>query len=128
MTQAQRNQAEWARTVVQGASVAAGGPTRSIPSTQASPNDYMWVNDPVNFPYVIGLSAPIQNVSVGWILQLKMFSGTPHTFIVSGKDANGVWMLDSNWSSNNDEIIRNHYKSFTDFTNTFQNWSYYYIQ
>lgn len=145
MTQTQRNQAlvsyglplvgswgaqckEFARTVVKGASQAAGGPQRDIPPTQSPPNDYMWVNDPTNYPYVIGMSAPIQNVSIGWILQLRMFSGIPHTFIVSGKDAGGVWMLDSNWSSNNDEIVRNHYKTFTDFTNTFQSWSCYYIQ
>lgn len=121
LTQAQRNQAlidyglplvgthggqckVFVRNVVKGASSAAGGPQRNIPSTQPPPNNYMWDYDPVNFPYVVGLSAPIQNVQLGWILQLRMFSGTPHTFIVSDKNNNGVWMLDSNWSSPGDEM------------------------
>lgn len=118
---------EWVRDIVKRASKNAGGPQRNIPPNKPRPRDYAWINDP-NMSWVIGLSAPIQNVSAGWILQLRMFNGTPHTFIVSDITSTHVKMLDSNWSSNNDEIVRNHDMSFTTFKKTFKNWSCYFIQ
>lgn len=141
LTQAQRNQAiinagmpqvgqntgltckEWVRAVVQSASAAAGGPTRTIPSTQTSPNDYMWVYD----QYVVGFSPNIQTVDLGVILQLKQFNGTPHTAIVSARDGSGVTLLDCNWATQPDYIVRNHFMSFTTFAAKFANYSGYLI-
>ena len=134
LTQAQRNQAiinagiallgnvglnckDWARKVVQNASNASGGPQRNIPSTQAAPNDYMWVSD----PYAIGQSTTMQLAPLGWIIQMRLKTASnpnvevTHTAILYSRDANGFTFLDSNWL--NDNTVRTHYMTFTDFNN-----------
>jgi len=85
------------------------GDGMTIPSTVAAPNDYLWNSD----PNVVGQSGLIQNASLGWIVQMKLASGIPHTAIIYSKDANGVTFLDSNWS--NDNKVQTHYKTFTQF-------------
>jgi len=132
LTQTQRNQAiinagytqlgtnggsckDWIRSVVQNASNAAGGPQRNIPSTQASPNDYMWNSD----PYAIGQSTTMKIAALGWIIQMRLKQSSnpslhiPHTAILYSRDSNGFTFLDSNWQ--NDNVVRLHYMKFVDF-------------
>lgn len=57
----------------------------------------MWQYDPSG--QVIGMSMPLQNVSVGQIVQMRLVSGYPHTAIVYGKTSSGVVFVESNWDS-----------------------------
>ena len=66
-----------------------------LPQNMSPPNDFYWQSDP--YGHAFGMSIPIENVTIGQIVQMKFRStGTPHTAIVVGKDANGVGFLASN--------------------------------
>ena len=99
-----------------------------LPLNQPPPNDWMWYNDANG--HAVGMSMPIENVQVGMIIQMKLKSGSPHTAIIAGKSSTGVTFIDSNWSTNNDEIVRVHSMTFSQFYGMLQSpgsYSVYYI-
>lgn len=147
MTQSQRNAAivnranqylnqwvglsckEWVRKVVYEAS----GNHVTVPPTSPAPNDYMWQSDPSG--QVVGMSMPIENVSVGHIIQMRLSSGWPHTAIVTAKTSTSVTFIESNWDStpgdNSDAYVRTRTLTFSQFYSKLQSsgsFSVYFIQ
>jgi hypothetical protein len=61
-----------------------------------------------------------QNVISGDMLQIGLTSESGdlrHTLIVDSVDEHGIWVFDSNWSSDFDQTVRYHYLSFESFVN-----------
>lgn len=115
-----QNCKEWARTVVYSAS----GGLVTIPTTQPSPNNYLWYSD----PNVVGRSGLIQYAQPGEIVQMRLKSGLEHTAIVLSVSGTGVTFIESNWySTAYPNYVFTRYVSFTDFYNQVSAYSIYYI-
>ncbi len=97
-----------------------------LPLNMPAPYDYYWQSDPYN--HAFGMSMPIENVTLGQIVQMKFKTGgTPHTAIVVGKDAKGVGFLASN-DPKGSNTVRYRYWKFTDFKAAVSGYSVYSIR
>ncbi len=115
---------DWARTVVQTASKY----HVAIPSTKAAPDDYRWEYDPNRNVITDSMCRLLENAPTGWIVQMKLRSGMPHTAIIAGKMSQSVLFVDSNWDL--DGRVQTHLMSYSDFYNKlWRTWSYtlYYV-
>lgn len=100
-----------------------------LPQNNPAPNDWYWQNDQNG--HVVGMSIPIQYVQIGWIIQMRLKSGIPHTAIVVGNNGYGITFIDSNWfylsAPNTVKIHSLTYKEFNDKLESPWSYSVYYI-
>lgn len=112
----------WVQDVVRYASLA----HVMLPLNNPAPYDWYWQYDPDG--HAIGMSMPIENVTLGRIVQMKFKStGIPHTVIVVGKDASGVTFLASN-DPLNSYTVKTRYWKFPDFKAAVSGYAVYYIR
>lgn len=111
----------------------ASGDHVRIPSTRSSPYDYMWDYDTSG--QVIGMSMPIENVIPGYIIQMRLASGWPHTAIVTAKTSTTVTFTESNYDStpwnNSDAVVKTRTVTFAKFYSQVQggsSFTVYFIQ
>lgn len=83
----------------------------NVPATETNPwsDRYLWLPDPQG--HVWGQCMDIRNAPLGRVVQMSWGTNSLHTFFLAGRDANGIWMLDSNW--NWDGIVRFHYVTYS---------------
>ncbi len=144
LSQAQRNQAiidrayqddgdlvgvsckEWVRTVVTEAS----NYSIIIPSNDDYPCS--WRTDQTYSQYCIGRCGYIQWANPGEIIQMVFNNGTPHTAIVVEKTATTITFIESNWDNTpndySDVYVKPREVTFTEFNNSIQCFSIYFIQ
>lgn len=126
MTQAQRNNAlinrayqevntkggqckEWIQKMV----YAASGNHVWLPVNNPSPNDWYWVSDQPRW-HPTGMSTMLEWITPGYIIQMRLDGGIPHTAIVASKDSMGLTLIDSNWFIQSaPEIVKIHYITYT---------------
>lgn len=85
----------WMRTIV-GRAV----PGCVVPSTYPNANGYMWAES----PGWVGQSVPIENVRVGDIIQMRLYTRSgpiPHTSLVSARSSRNVTLIHSNFRITN---------------------------
>lgn len=105
-----KNCKEWVQlSVVPGASRGVA----SVPATYPNPDGWTWYWG----PYATVQYTNIRQAQPGWIVQmeipLKAGGRTPHTAIVFGRSATGIYWLDSNWRG--DTTVRLHFQTFAEF-------------
>lgn len=120
---------EWVRKVVYEAS----GNHVIVPPNSPAPYDYMWQSDPTC--QVVGMSMLIENVIPGYIIQMRLTSGWPHTAIVTAKTSTTVTFTEGNWDSTpadyTDAYVRTRTITFAQFYSQVQggsSYSVYFIQ
>lgn len=95
-----------------------------LPLNAAAPNDYYWQYD-YNY-HAVGMNMPIENVKPGYIIQMRMRTGIPHTAIVYAVGSTGLAFIESNWFK--DEMVHVRTINFSTFRSEVANYTVYYIQ
>lgn len=83
-----------------------------LPVNNPSPNDWYWVYDPNG--HAIGMSTMLEWITPGYIIQMRLDGGIPHTAIVVSKDSAGLTLVDSNWFTQSaPNVVKIHYITYT---------------
>ena len=83
----------WVRDTI----ISASGSHVVIPPNLDAPYDYMWQYD--SSGHTSGTNMPIANVLPGYVVQMHLTSGWPHTAIVLGVTSSTITFIESNWDS-----------------------------
>ncbi len=94
----------------------------SVPPNYDPTLDYMWKSGTYLVRSSLAISDP--NVHVGTIVQMRIHTSgggiTPHTAIISLKDANGITWLESNYYGNGG-VTNTRHQTYQEFYNSLEN-------
>lgn len=96
-----------------------------LPSTNPAPNDWYWADD--YHYHAVGMSGGIESTQPGYIVQMHLTNGKPHTAIVISKDSAGVGFMESNWPYGT-LTVNYRYVTFSVFKSQVTAYSVYYIR
>lgn len=95
-----------------------------LPPNNYSPYDYYWQYDYNG--HAIGMSMPIEYVQPGYIIQMRLKSGTPHTAIVYNIGPYSITFIESNWFQ--DETVHVRTLDFSTFRSQVSAYTVYYVK
>ena len=121
----------WVQSLVHRVSASYGSSGAvQLPRNKPSPEEYMWYPG----PNVVGLCAPLESASLGWIIQMRIKEAhapsiaDPHTAIVIGSTSKHQIWADSNWVAK--ETVGTHIMPYEKFYKTLYGageYSLYYV-